>query len=86
MITLSEAFKLCQIREESLVCLKSMGIAKSKNHYFRAATIRNRFDMEKINVACIRPKFAPHSPDFECMKFVVTGISEDKLREEEYRE
>ena len=83
MITLSEAFKLCQIGEE-LVCLRPIGRAKSRDHYFWSTKIRNRLDMKKINVVCIRPKFAPQSPDFECMKFVVTGISEDELIKEEF--
>lgn len=85
MITLSEAFRLCQIDEEH-VWLRVFGEPERKDHFFWVTDVCNRFDTKKIKVIYILPKIDT-SPAYEGMFlgmcFVVTGISEDELIKEE---
>ena len=73
MITLSEAFKLCQIGNDEPVLLRVMENTKTYDHCLWSSEVRDRFDLEKIKVKCIRA-------NFDRIKFIVVGISEDELR------
>lgn len=73
MITLSEAFKLCQIGDDEPVLLRVMENTKTYDHCLWSSEVRDRFDLEKIKVKYIRAKF-------DHIKFIIVGISEDELR------
>lgn len=79
MITLSQAFRLCDIRAES-VFLRAATDDKYLEHYFWAPNLRELADMKKIKVVKIYPAFEHYGPGFKGMCFVVRGISSDKLR------
>lgn len=83
MITLSEAFRLCHIGEEA-VYLRENGKTNWDDHYFWSKKVRNKFDMKKIKVVGIEPKFERYGYDFDGMCFIVTGITDKELRDAEY--
>ena len=62
MITLSEAFKLCAIRDDECVMLKAASDTYrwpvAPNPIYTAAQIRKRFDMKRIHVHRISPWFS----------------------------
>ncbi len=81
MITLSEAFKLCDITEEH-VFLLHVDEPKSvwnDGHYFWSSKIRNKLDMKHIRVLKIEPCFEHFGSDFKGFKFTVAGITPEKL-------
>lgn len=83
MITLIEAFRLCNIGAEP-VYLQSAGDKKNDAHYFWSWKVRNLFDMKNIKVVGIEPHFETYGPDYLGMMFVVRGITDQELREKSY--
>ena len=83
MITLSDAFKLCAIGEES-VYLRHHKAPWYSNHHFWSTKVRKKMDMRKIKVLKITPLFETYGPDYLGMMFTVCGVSEEELRKLEY--
>lgn len=83
MITLSEAFRLCGIKDESVYLMhagaKTYGLFGGK-YPVSAKTIRNKMDMKKIIVHRIDVQF-DYCGQYCGMVFVVNGvgISEEDL-------
>ena len=83
MITLSEAFRLCGIKDETVYLMhaeaKERGLFGGK-HPISAKTIRNKMDMKKIIVHRIDVQFDYYG-QYCGMVFVVNGvgISEEDL-------
>ena len=74
MITLSEAFKLCQIRDDEVVRMVKEGDSYPwyAPSFYTGAEIRKRMDMKKIQVVHIRPYFAFY--EYQGMAFEVRGL------------
>lgn len=79
MITLSQAFRLCNIGNEG-VYLQVISGAKRGEFYFWSGRVRELFDMKKVRVTRIEPRFDPYGPDFEGMLFTVNGITPEELQ------
>lgn len=81
MITLSEAFKLCDIKEENVYLrhVEESNSVWSSGHYFRSKKIRDKMDMRKIRVVKIEPAFEHFGPDFIGWRFIVAGITPEEL-------
>lgn len=88
MITLSEAFRLCNIREEAVYLrhVEEHSDIWDTGHYFWSKKIRDKFDMRKIQVVKIELEFEHFSSKFLGWRFVVTGISPEELRKAELAE
>lgn len=84
MITMSEAFRLCDIGEEP-VYLQVAGDKANEAHYFWAKNVRELFDMKQVKVVGIRPSWAAYGPDYLGMKFIVRGVTDQELREKSLR-
>lgn len=78
MITLSQAFRLCNIGDES-VYLQAASDPQYEEHYFWSAKLREMVDMKKIKVVGIYPKFDRYGTDFCGMAFVVRGKTYSEL-------
>lgn len=86
MITLAEAFKLCEIGEET-VFLRHVDEPKNiwdSGHRFWSKKIRDKFDMRKIRVVNIELEFEHFGPEFRGWRFVVAGITPEELYRIEY--
>lgn len=86
MITLSEAFKLCGIKEETIY-LRHVEESNSvwSGHYFWSKKIRDKMDMRKIRVVKIEPAFEHYGSDFIGWRFIVAGITPEELTRIEYK-
>lgn len=84
MITLSEAFRLCNVGDEPvyLFHVKERKSVWDFGHYFWSKTIRDRFDMKKIKVVRIDLQFENFGNDFLGWCFVVSGITPEELHKE----
>lgn len=70
MITLSQAFKLCKIRDDELVHLRLAYCATLRGFdIYTGKYIREKMDMKKIWVVSIRPFFS--FGEYEGMEFEV---------------
>jgi len=81
MITLSEAFKLCDVRDEA-VYLRHVDEPHSiwnSGHYFWSKKIRDKMDMRKIQVVKIEPEEEHFGSGFRGWRFVVAGITPEEL-------
>ena len=78
MITLIQAFRLLDIRDEG-VYLTTPGASRLDCFWFWSDNIRKLFDMKKVKVLKIRRHFTydHDDPDYE---FVVRGITTEELR------
>ena len=85
MITLSEAFRLCEIGRESVYLQTTDSKTFRGEYYFWSDRLRELVDMKKIKVVKILPNFERHGPDFLGMKFIVSGITEEELLKLERR-
>lgn len=87
MITLSEAFRLCDIEDAEIVWLMNAGAETyglfGGKHGVNARMIRNKTDMKKIEVHRISVQH-DYDGDFCGMVFVVNGIPEEELIRLEY--
>ena len=83
MVSLAKAFKLCNIGDEA-VYLRHVNEPSSvwnSGHYFWSKTIRDRFDMKKINVVKIELEFEHFGPEFRGWRFVVSGVDPEEILE-----
>lgn len=69
MITLLEAFKLCQIRDDEVVFLTRKGDPIWLPDIYTGKEVRNRMDMRSTKVVAIRPRFS--FGEYEGMMFVL---------------
>ena len=83
MITLAHAFRLCSIASEP-VYLRRKCESDFTDHYFWSDKVRRLFDMKRIKVVGIEPRLQKYGPDYLGMLFIVTGITEEELRNAEY--
>lgn len=88
MVSLSEAFRLCGIKDGEIVYLmrpdaKSYYGLFSGKYMVSGRTIRHKTDMKKIKVHRISVQTDCDS-EFRGMVFVVDGISEEELAHLEY--
>ena len=76
MITLTKAFKLCQIRDDEVVSLvRAEEIGKGWPSYlYTGKEVRNRLDMKATMVVRIRPRF--EFGEYEGMEFVIQRRSD----------
>lgn len=75
MITLSEAFKLCAVRDDECIKFVTVGEDATRdalNPIYTAAQIRRRFDMKRIRVHRISPWFS--FGEYEGWKFTVDKL------------
>lgn len=88
MLTLSEAFRLCGIEDETVYLMlpgtKTYGLFSGK-YIVSARIIRNKLDMKKIIVHRISVQLN-YEGEYVGMFFVVTGasLSEEKLMRLQY--
>lgn len=84
MITLSEAFRLCNVGNEPvyLIHVNELKSVWSPDCYFYSRKIRDRFDMKKVKVVKIDLKFESFGSDFIGWRFVVSGITPEELHKE----
>lgn len=80
MITLSEAFRLCHIKDE-MVFLRAEGTRR--DHSFWSEKIRKRMDMKAVKVVGIDPRFPRFDYGYDGMCFTVRGITDEELTKEE---
>lgn len=88
MITLAEAFKMCNVGEEA-VYLRHVSESNSiwnTCHRFWSKKIRDKFDMRKIRVIKIELEFEHFGAEFRGWRFVVAGITPEELKKIEYSE
>ena len=83
-ITLSEAFRLCNIGNES-VYLQAASDPQHGEYYFWSAKLREMVDMKKIKVVGIYPRFEKYGYDFCGIAFTIRGMTAKELRELSYR-
>lgn len=81
MITLSEAFRLCNIGEEA-VYLQMAGDKANKRYHFWSRKVREKLDMRKIKVVGIRPLWETYGPNYLGLLFIVRGITQEQLQQE----
>ena len=84
MVTLSEAFRLCNTGDES-VYLQAASDPHYEEYYFWSAKLRELVDMKKIKVVGIYPKFDRYGSDFCGMVFAVRGMTAEELRKLSWR-
>lgn len=84
MITLSEAFRLCNVENEPvyLIHVNELKSVWSPDYYFYSKKIRDRFDMKKVKVVKIDLRFENFGDAFLCWRFVVSGITPEELHKE----
>lgn len=83
MITLSQAFRLCNIQNDDFVYIRHRREEPDRpfgrGHGISARTIRNYLDTSVIKVIKILPAFSYDG--YEGFTFVVDGISPDDLND-----
>lgn len=55
MISLREAFHLCNVRDDEVIFLREEGSPRYYNTPFTGKEIRNKYDMRKVSAVHIRP-------------------------------
>ncbi len=87
MITLSKAFKMCDITKELVYLrhIKEPINIWNSGHCFTSKAIREKFDMQKIKVIKIELEFEHFGSDFKGWRFVVCGIDPQELIKNEWR-
>jgi len=91
MITLSEAFRLCDIRDDETVILRREGTQAAGwhggKHFVSSRAIRNKLDMKKVFVHKISVYQSTYDGEFVGYVFLVRGVglSEDVLNRLEWR-
>ena len=80
MITLIQAFRLCDIRKDEIVSLRvyQAGLF-GRSVAVMPEKVRRVLDMKRIKVHKIDTRFG-YDGDFLGFEFLVTGITEDALR------
>lgn len=81
MITLAQAFRLCDIGEEAIY-LQAADDETHREHYFWSKKVRARLDLKKIKVVRIRPLWEQYGPDYLGLLFIVRGITGQELQQE----
>ena len=84
MITLIEAYRLCNIKEEA-VLLQAANDTRQDHFWFWSKRVPELFDMRKVKVIRIEPCWERYGPDYLGMLFVVRGIDAETLRELEHK-
>ena len=81
MITLAEAFRLCDIREEPVYFrhIESLNRICPPTHYFWSQKVRDKFDMQQIKVVRIELEFEHFGPEFRGWRFVISGVTPEEL-------
>ena len=80
MITLVQAFRLCDIRKDEIVSLRVYQAGLSgRSVPVMPEKVRRTLDMKQIKVHKIDTRFG-YDGDFLGFEFLVTGITEDALR------
>lgn len=82
MLTMSQAFKICNIGEEMVYIRhykEEPDRPWGRGHAIWSKKIRDRLDMKRIEVIKILPAFS--FDGYEGFSFVVKGIAADVLRE-----
>ena len=69
MITLTEAFRLCNIRDDEIVHLRRRGENRTWSIPYTGKEIRNKRDMKATKVVSITPHFC--FGEFEGMEFEI---------------
>ena len=85
MITLSKAFRLCGVTGNEVVYLKAADDPNHNEYWFWTGRIIELFDMKKIHVIKIRPKFSIPDFTFKGFVFTVRGMNADDLRKMSYK-
>ena len=84
MITLSQAFRLCNIGDER-VYLQAASDPNYNEFYFWSAKLRKLVDMKKLKVVGIYPRFERYGSGYCGMAFTVRGMNAEELRKLMYR-
>ncbi len=81
MITLKEAFALCNINDDEFVYLKNIEAKyfQDDGYCYRGKTIREKLDMKKIKVHKIDLVFEHFGYNFKGIQFIITGVSSEEL-------
>lgn len=77
-VTLTEAFRLCNVGRGIVYLRHVKESSRNDGHRLRASKIREKFDMRKIRVLKIELEFE-HFDSILGWRFVVTGISPEEL-------
>lgn len=79
MITLIQAFRLCEIREE-MIYLTTSQSTRQPTHTISvwSEKVRQKVDMKRIKVHRVRERFS--FGEFLGMEFVVSGITDEELK------
>ena len=73
MVTLIEAFRLTDVRDDDIVYLRPKGQARFYSIIASGKRIREKLDMKRVKVVRISPRFEVDGYDYEGIEFTVTG-------------
>lgn len=69
MITLTQAFRLCCIRDDEIVCLRKKNESFYFPSFYTGKEVREKYDMKHTKVREIRPRFS--FGEYEGMEFII---------------
>lgn len=70
MITLTEAFKLCHIRDDEIVYLRPENGSRFSAQFYLGKQVRDKLDMKHTQVVGIDARFS-YGGDFAGMEFTI---------------
>lgn len=73
MVTLIEAFRLTDVRDDDIVYLRPKGQTRFYSIIASGKRIREKLDMKRVKVVRISPRFEVCGYDYEGIEFTVTG-------------
>ena len=74
MIDLREAFKLTKVQNGNIVYLRPYGANRFNSILATGRQVREQYDMRKLKVVSIQPRFERFGPDYMGMEFTVIGL------------
>lgn len=69
MITLTQAFRLCRVRDDEVVYLRKPSVSFNWPSIYTGKEVREKYDMKHTMVTEIHPRFS--FGEFEGMEFIV---------------
>jgi len=80
MITLSEAFRLCGIKDETVYLLHKGG-KWTEDKCFWSGSLVKLIDMKKLHVIKIMPRFEHYGSGYQGFLFVVKDLSKEQIEQ-----
>lgn len=73
MVTLIEAFRLTDVRDDEVVYLRPKGKTRFDSIIISGKKVREKLDMKIVKVIRITPRFEMYGYGYEGIEFTVTG-------------